>query len=176
MSQGEGGELRGAKSWAAQGVVLLMLKLPPPSPTVTGILSQRGCWDHLGSPWGLLIFWRLWKSQRQEARLDRGALWGSRRRSEAGALPCGSPASTATGNPGSSDAVQRLATCCACTGVAQGLVWPSRESDQSTEPDGNSTGGKLQAFFAGIKSLVQFSMWHTHMCLQSTESRRTASC
>lgn len=27
----------------------MMLKLPPPSPTVTGILSQRGCWDQLGS-------------------------------------------------------------------------------------------------------------------------------
>lgn len=45
----EGAGLRGAKSWAAQGVVILMLKLPPPSAAATGILPQLGCWNHLGA-------------------------------------------------------------------------------------------------------------------------------
>lgn len=47
-SQG-GGEPRGAKSWAARGWFLLMLKLLPPSAAVAGILSQLGCRSHLGA-------------------------------------------------------------------------------------------------------------------------------
>lgn len=73
-----------------------MLKLPPPSPTVTGILSQLGYWNHLGSHGdfsfsggsGRAICPAREVSRRQEAWLDHGALQGRRRRSEAGALPC----------------------------------------------------------------------------------------
>lgn len=48
QGRSEGAGLRKAKSWAAQGVVILMLKLPPPSAAATGILPQLGCWNHLG--------------------------------------------------------------------------------------------------------------------------------
>lgn len=55
-SQGGGvGEPRGAKSWAAQGRFLLMLKLLPPSAGVSGILSQLSCGSHLG-PYGDFSF------------------------------------------------------------------------------------------------------------------------
>lgn len=99
--------------------------------------------------------------------------WALSQRSRAGGAR-GSAGSTSTGTLRFFDAVRHFATGSAYIGLAQELAWPSEESNQRTHPDGNNLVGEIQVFFSGIKSLAEFIMWHTQICLHNTSGEQAA--
>lgn len=173
-----------------------MPKLVPPSAAVAGILSQLGCRSHLGAHGDFSSF-------RGLEELKAGGMAGSQCPAQPRGLrrtekltpiplsptlflpgPCpsaagqeelrGSAGSTSTGTLRFFDAVRHFATGSAYIGLAQELAWPSEESNQRTHPDGNNLVGEIQVFFSGIKSLAEFIMWHTQICLHNTSGEQAA--